>query len=414
MEVEMSSKDTAILEYAKYIEDDNKLRYNILREKGLDVKPNQNLTYYSLKTNELSNVDNIIYDYIPDKLYNQLEDEFKKDQLREENGGEFKYCSYFLFLANTDSTYVGAKWLEATAATPIYLYTSDGQEIIKTDKAALSIIWNKPSDLKLEDGRLVRFVKIYSASERKLTFRAPDSEEANTTSNLLFSIYDSRYTTDSSTNYDSEFFKTPVEYIILGKNVTDFKVYNVNGLRYVKHLGGSLVVDIKQSGNNELFVERIDANITGILSTSNKPYLYLKYVNWENANAFNLTSLDFNYAKQVDLPPIINKLSNINLQSVTSLLLPYILDTTTLSNIKCINLKHLEFKSDTIFVRDLIITACRALTRQSLLNIFNHLIDNINSTTKTLTISIEQFLKLNDEDIEIVTNKNWTISIKYE
>lgn len=216
----MNSKDTAILDYAKYVENSTNTLNSILHYKGIDNSKNMKLLDQISSVSELE--PKKIVSTKLDKMFDIIEEEFNNDPLRFKNGGEYRGCVYYIIRSIYDTTYLKNSYDKTV--------TSDGQEF--TNTSDLTITWDKSKDtLQLEDGTKIRIIKQYSIDLPRVNMAHGDRcEEVSVTNStkaytspLLFVIWD--LTTDmpkaSGTQITSNiFYQNNIRYIVFGENVS--------------------------------------------------------------------------------------------------------------------------------------------------------------------------------------------------
>lgn len=75
----------------------------------------------------------------------------------------------------------------------------------------------------------------------------------------------------------------------------------------------------------------------------------------------------------------------------------------------CTNLKNITFKEN-ILNTPLTLASSRQLTHDSLISVLNSLVDRTGQEPYALSIGTVNLGVLDDVDIAIATNKNWTVS----
>ena len=180
------SKSTALNELQK-IENSRQILYNIQNEAGLDVNKNDSLLNLSMNTSSLLNA-NEDYDlWQPDEVWWDIDTLWKNDPLRTVNGGEYKYCSYYLIYNKDDTTTLGS--------TSYYFgskfKTSDGGEYTAssdTAKQQFSHTWDKSQDKDWQGQIKTRWVAVYSNNDTLSSYYIPNFNQS-----ILYVIYSLRF-----------------------------------------------------------------------------------------------------------------------------------------------------------------------------------------------------------------------------
>lgn len=235
--------------------------------------------------------------------------------------------------------------------------TSDGTTYT-SDKYNISHTWDKTKDKPCSLGYKTRYV-IYYYDEYVREFS--NSDLAAT---VLYAVCDTTWQTNSSSaihifssssnlSYLLEGVKCIGNNIFTGRNGTGVRVYVTNNSSNLKSIEGV----------------KVASHITEIntLSTSN---CTIEKLTFDNVDCTNITTL-----------PSLSNASKLK----------------HLSGLRNIN-------------ANFTLTNALSLTKESLLDIINNLVDLTGQTTKELVISKYNISKLTEEELATATNKNWMVS----
>lgn len=406
------SKDTKILDYAKYVEDDNKLRYEVLKSKGVDVKPNQNLNYYTNKISELPDTDSV---YI-NPFYLELEQSWYDDPLRTANGGEYRFCSIVALNTKYPTTYI----YNRTGYSTCLIKTSDGQEIYP-DSSDITITWDASKDIKI-GSEFFRWIKMYSKeTDPRVEMPCyPKNATPYTENNYptaRFVLLDQITHVKQSGPSKTTFGGCCLDYAVLSENLK--KYGDLTGTSGSNEAGSINVLKIKSS-KIEFTVSTSSANHTThniilgsfkTISASGNAYIYCRGFLDLYGTVLNIPYTSYSLtitANSIQLPEILTNIYNLKFSNITELFL-------TKSNLALtVSAKHLKNLS---LVKDFDVDLklyTPSINTTSFENIVNNLKDLSSENTKTLTILSELIGYIDESLLTRLSEKNWTLSIVNE
>lgn len=433
-------------DFGDYVENDNKLRYEILKSKGVNVKPNQNLTYYTNRMQELGAVSED--KYIPDPLFDRMEQEYLNDPLLKINGGIYEDYQCLVVLDIYDSVFLKNLYPGTgdNAKIPTIIKTSDAQYFeITTSTTQLELVWNKDKGVEnLKDGRKVRWIKIYTTLKSSGGYSpiyflqtCYNTLDKSNPSPLLFSIIDNHLgafpNPGQTYNTKSDYYYTllpNLEYIIIGKNTPDFvgshgsisssgaviaSCYRLVAIKALKPLTfngrkGEASGVIYYCENLKYFDVKITSFMAGYPIFNRCPKVKLSYDFFEGIDLIDAPISKGIYFEQIPSIPtncVITQTLFGNVFNDTKIL--NITQTFPGNNIRFIfsiapGIEKIIF-SEKLY-KDINLTGFRGLSNEGLEYIANWLPE----TDITYTIKFYTYLPINQELITIMQNKNWTVT----
>lgn len=411
------------VDFAESVDHSRKSLESILNNKNVvDVSPNKSLNYYIQRVTDLpdSEIDpNNLSKYVPDKFMSDFEEEWRTDPLREANGGEYKYTVFSLLDTAYDTTTISPYcFTGASATTPWYIITSDGQEFTVTSKTSLDITWDATKDLINEFGDTYRWIKCYTNLAYNSTlnnagydFALKQTESGK--SQVLMQINDKEVFGRSSgtQNYNYTLYSwRKLRYFVIGKNFNSSKGFPQNyafsgcaKLECIKSLDPiSIPFYTKDGLYNLKYLENI--KYTSVTTTGS--YLSLDYLDLSNSTIAQLADV---YVKNLILPDSITTLTSsisFDCSRKSHFKLPTIISQYVVSLGSAYELSTITIGDD--FDAPLNLQDCPGLTRESLEYIVHQLKDLTNTATKTITLPKYKYIPQYIKDIAI--NKNWTVA----
>lgn len=410
----MNSKDTAILEYAKYVENCHNTLDNILEMKNIKVDKNNTVMDSVLQANALNNYEtSIVYSYEPDPYFLQMEEDWNNDPLLIKNGGIYYGSTYQILLAKHHSTYVDKRVFTGNNGINILIKTSDGQEFHLTSGAldSFNITWDTTKDITLQDGRRIRWIKIYV--EKNLGFygiRGEFDETSIDEPSIICLMYNTAISLPGtgSTRAPNNINDTYIEYMVLGDKVTSSSAYNNQNIRYLKTHNEIPFTSGFFHSNVKRALERYDGVIVSLALFEH--INSIREADLSNVSiSTSINTLNAPCCKKIKFPDIITIRYGVNAESIEVLELPQIITVSSFS-LNCPNLKILTFKDNVEYDFYINLAACRLLKKENIVQFFKVLKDLTNFKTQTLVLPLSQKLYYTDEELEIATNKNWTIT----
>lgn len=419
-------KDTAILDYAKYVENDNKLRYEILKSKGLDVKENQNLDYYTSKMQEFPDKDEDIY--VPPKYFEDFEKDWENDPLRADNGGEYKYTIFMLLKAYYSTSFINLN--SFNGLIPCVIKTSDEQVFEISTKQDITITWDSTKDLINENNDKYRWVKIYTNNgETSQSYgfpMYPTSSVSGYYPQIIMLISDANTvrTSSQTSTHTVSIVNSDLQYLIIGKNTEKNDVttsfYGLGNLECIKVKKNSEFLFLSNSRPTspiQLYSLQyfISEDLSGMIDLRVFPYSSLKILDISKCNTILSSSNANGY---VGSKNIIYPSEYTTSESKHYLYIPNqaVFKCPIITN-ENIQLIFTRGPSNTPTVREIIffenlnfssITFECILTQKSLLDFANKVKDNINELSKTIKFNNNQTVP--DYVLTNLQNKNWTIT----
>lgn len=441
----MSKKIEAAV-FANYVQGCNEALENILNTKQIETRNNPLITNIEkvgrlINPNHDTNLDT----YILDSYFQKMIKEYEEDPLLEMNGGIYKGCVYYIFNTINDSV---------ALYNLGYTVYSDGEISTETSNRSILIehIWDKTKDVdKLDDGTIVRWVKLYSKSIPSSSYYIangqPHSSRTSTDiSGVVFVINDlSTIAACGNSAMGHGYFKrtlTPhLRGIVIGKRVTQssqmvyisasgyafwdipsleyIKIYNTiswtTGCRLIQGCNNLKKLDFKIKngawGQNGTLIGDCKANVfipadfvTG--ESNSTGTVFDKYYGDVMPNipldapfsrSSSLSSgLGETYFGEIYCAETTFPMRSINTTHPTETILAY----------SGPNIKNIIVPKD--FSYSIYIPNLPKLTLESLTSLFNNLADMTNSDTRILKFSSYQYIP--KKLVDIAVNKNWTVT----
>lgn len=405
------AKETKILEYAKYVDNDNINRYNILKEKGVDVLPNQSLDYYTEKMDELLPPEEN-YVYI-NPLFLQLEKDWENDPLRTVNGGEYKYSMVFALNNKYNQTYININ----VSLSQFIIFTSDGQEITTSGSGDVTITWDTTKDIE-SDGKYYRWIKVYTNSTGGFGLKCPGYREKTMMDGNYptteFALFDTGGTIISQTqlNY-SEYVGCHFNYVVFGESITEnagFMLHTSKGSLDVLKIRGDTSLWTNQAFSSGCFINKIIGSFSELKLNSDMILNVGHKLDLTNISIYSASSSTREFScnlKEINLRGTnITNISGLSITQCLKLYLPTI-NTTARFDIIAYLLKDLTVEED---FDTSIRLYCPRLSPESFINLVNNLKDLTGEVAKTITIYKDLLGYVPDEVVETLINKNWTLS----
>lgn len=427
------------VDFAKYVEDNRKLGIDILSSKNVNVKRTDSLSKTISKIAELPSKTNgsISPDtdkYIPDPYFVKMEQDYLNDILRIENGGNYVGCNYIVLKAYYDTTFISGQYgLKGASSTkPIYIITSDNQEFTITSANDLTITWDKTKDIDtLEDGTIVRWIKIYKSVKQPSAYPCYDTNKAlDYRGMVLMVIDDYREGLDggvsSSGAHLGTYGFTHIKYAVLTESVTRLNACLIGCYRLecIKHLGNELTLSsIGNINNGNPTNYKIEANIIGVsdsaLTFGSGDLVFLEHI----LPNLDLLNISINHSggypmfrgiyssKDIVFPETVERLNggvSIVNPNQTTLVMPNENSPTT--GRWDIYGRSLQIISIPQSISRSIYLRTPRLFKNSLINIFYNLKDLTGEKSSTITCPKMLESSFTLEELAIATNKNWTVT----
>lgn len=410
------------VDFAKYVDVNKNNAKNILKQKGVHVQDNKSLSYY------VNNIQNLPdkpeeEEYQHDSYFAKFIEDFDNDPLRAENGGEYKYCGYFIIAAWYDTSLIYSRLVEgASTKQPFLIKTSDGQEFSITSSSSFTITWDKSKDIdSLDDGTIIRWIKVYTnySVGGRYCCGFYESNSVVKTAPLLYMIWDLSDTislSNSSSRNVGQINYCPIRAIVFGINAKEhgYQIgYYLNSLRYLEIRASDLYCtddnsfigtcrNLKKFKFNKLHF----SSSQQIFSECNS----LKELDLSNCTFNSGGGVFISGASSLEVLIFPEKISIAALNGTTSLK-----NLTIYNNeYEATNINN-GYALESLTVGEewnssLNLISCYNISKHSILNIFNNLKDLTQEATKTISLSRDWTYNLTDEELAIAQNKNWTVS----
>lgn len=410
------------LDFTEYVENNRQNLEQHLSDKGLDILPNKDLSYY------VSNIVNLPdasdeQKYIPDPYFVAFDEYYKTDPELKINGGEYDFCAYAAILCLYDTTYLNTPSIYGAYK----IVTSDGQEFLRTKSdnsdTSLTITWDKTKDGlttlfnipdKLESGQKLRWIRVY------WTFVTVDkcypcypSDSTNEPSPLVYYLVrkdskvipegNSTGKTTSSIN-QCKYLK----YVTLIPTADYVTLQYLNELPSLEYINNSRELNVTYSYG--YFSSLKGSTYPLIMQTSSAESVqYLKKYLVIDDN-FKDTALTL-YAPELKTVDIKVSLSTLQISHTYSSTIEVLNVSYILNNLDCSYATHLKYLTVPIdFAPKYISLTYTSINKLSVLNLFNNLKDNTDGDVKRISLPSYYFTVLSDEEKLIAINKNWTLS----
>lgn len=404
----------------------NALR-QLLKDKNIpNVEDDKPLNYYINRLNELPDAEGTgeVEKYVPDKFMADFEEEWKTDPLREANGGEYKYTVFALLDTAFNTTYINknAQWF-ASATTPYYIVTSDGQEFTQTSNTAFTITWDVSKDLINEFGDSYRWVKIYTNATGNIPavsgtyaeFSFKNATGNNNYSQSLMYIADREvfgHSTGTQNNDDYLYGWRKLRYFVIGENYNNDSKYFARFPGEYAFADARSLICIKSLKPVRIYLGASGYNLQHLENISIGSYAgggnaVFDYLDLSNAVIKSITNTVC--PESIILPEEITSLTTttyIPCKYKTFISLPKIISTNSVILRDAQNLKNIILPSD--FAAPLDLEDCNSLKRTTLEYIMSQLKDLTGETAKTITLP--QYLYIPQYIKDIAINKNWTVA----
>ena len=417
----MNSKDTEILNYAKYMETVSEKASIILDNKNIPNSRGKSLTAKIGMFDELAPLETVEKHEEP--LFKKLREDYEKDPLLTRNGGNYKYCQYQVIPALNVDAHLYEK--------NVFVVTSDGQELAPSS-SILTITFDNSKDLVLEDGIKVRWVKMYSSNAAiALTQAYNFYYQTYSGRNLLYFILygTSDILSETSSTGNTAYSRmNNVREIVFGYECPNIIIVSTKPLLYTYNTTGAISVasfstgggaksinwlkdapnnlTLPATGSSSLPVpadlwQKLYDNTAGMSWSSSDGLL--KYVEGDLVDlSTNKTILSYSKGLFTRGVPLIRKLI-LNPDAIVTD--GNFLDTTSTDSL----LQDIVFYNG-IDIQNLSLKGQFNLNRTSILNLFNNLKDRTNEESANIILGPYNLLKVTDEEKAIAINKNWTLS----
>lgn len=427
--------ESYVTKFTKYVKDCNDNLYNILKDKKIQVLPNDTL---SVLVDKVNNIDTVYPTYPQyyerDPGLPNIDELFDNDPLRKVNGGDYPYCAYWICL------------LDQNGKVGIYNYYYTNTDADADEKIIISdgkTYENKTSTIKEayevqsngiytdSDGLKYCLVKYY----RKTVYTGNYNYKSAT--NIVEGI-DDRYKTISygilsvtSSDSSSVTYRNPelkyARYEL--SNVTDTTHTSAN--TSTMYLSGKTIVINGKCNNTSFNMGRAEKILfNGVITYSGATTLTIKITSSYYTPTYiqlpygNTTTFGVELTGDFDVVKTNNTITSLNFVNgkYGSYDVFYTSDAVKSiyfgKNIQSIinsprYIEDIDLMDDAFGVNTSAITLdfyYAYLNKENVLKLFNKLADRTGKTANILKLSTYSKSLVTDEEKAILTNKNWTIS----
>ena len=424
--------ESYVTKFTKYVKDCNDNLYNILKNKKVQVVPNDTL---SVLVNKVNNIDTVYPTYPQyyerDPGLPNIDELFDNDPLRKVNGGEYQGCAYFICLLDKNNkvgiynmyssgAMVGADKIVISDGKTYENMTSTIQQAyevqsngIYTDSEGLKYCLVKmyrlvasASDSITKYGKptnITEFIEDRITSVYSMSSETGMSGVIDRYPEIKYARYEMSNVTDTThTSTGSSASLSGKTIVINGKcNNTSFHMGRAEKVLFngvITYSGAtSLTIEITSNnytptyiqlpyGNTATFKIELTGNFD-VVKTNNT----IKDLNFVNEKS---GSYDSFYTYQAVKSIYFGK----NIQSITNS--PrYIEDIDLMDDAFGVNTSAITLDFSYAY-----------LNKENVLKLFNKLADRTGKTANILKLSTYSKSLVTDEEKAILTNKNWTIS----
>ena len=431
------------LDFAKSVDASRENLKDILKNKGADVAENQSLQTYVNDVIQLPDKEPKP-DYVPDPYFVAFDKYYETDPLLKKNGGQYAFAAYCVIYCAYDTSYLKFSTDKTNSAK---IYTSDGQILSYPTTSSgttrtVTITWDKTKDGqttlfdipdKLQNGSKVRWIRIYHDVAYDTAFPCYPTSSTSNESPLVYCLtYSNSVTTQlpavsgvSGKDTTTLAYCKNLKYITLAapdaeiiaseqkSSATLGYIQNCISLECINNLQEMKTLSSSVSATNLYSLKKINKPIYPS-SQSIYPAAYFdikinitdiwtgyyftvaamakcKYLIFKSAITSNGLTIDATtgHLQVVEFQRTFDTYMDVKGTSLTNVTVPE------------------NFSPTSITLYDM-----PNLTKASVLQLMTNLKDLSSETARTLTLPMQIFTSLSDEEKAIAIDKNWTLSFK--